>query len=248
MKYLLTIVVCFLIFVCSDHTDTPAVLPPALMKILSHHGTHSRWDKMEALSFQVKKNDGKETHFIDLKSRRGRIEGPTYKLGYDGKDIWVSADSIYEGNPDMYHNLYFYLFAMPFVLSDDGIEYEQAPPILFNGQQYPGLKISFKKGIGNSPNDEYFLHYDPRTYRMAWLGHTFTYFEKEKSPHINWIRYDDWQWNNKILLPKSITCYNAINGEITGPSNNISFDSISINAYIPYQYNFEKPKRALVIK
>ena len=248
MKYLLTIVVCLLIFVCSNRTDSPAVLPPALMKILCHHGTYSRWNKMEALSFQVIQPDGNETHFIDLKSRKDRIEGPTYQLGFDGNDIWVSSDSTYEGNPDIYHNLCFYFFAMPFVLSDNGIKYEQAQPLVFEGQQYPGLKISFEKGIGSSPNDEYFLHYDPRNYRMAWLGYTFTYFENEKSTHINWVRYDDWEWNNKILFPKSITWYNTINGEITEPRNSISFDSISINSYIPYQYNFEKPKEALVIK
>jgi hypothetical protein len=42
---------------------------------------------------------------------------------------------------------------------------------------------------------------------MEWLGYTVTYFSKEKSTKIKWIRYDDWKEINGLILPKSLAWY-----------------------------------------
>ena len=63
----------------------------------------------------------------------------------------------YEGNPKFYYNLMFYFYAMPFILADDGIKYTDAEPLVFEGKSYPGIKISYEAGVGESPEDEYVI-------------------------------------------------------------------------------------------
>ena len=70
---------------------------------------------------------------------------------------------------------------MPFVLADDGINYQDVEPLVFEGKTYPGIQISYESGVGESSEDEYKVYYDPETNKMTWLGYTVTYFSKEKS-------------------------------------------------------------------
>ena len=52
----------------------------------------------------------------------------------------------------------FYFYAMPFILADDGIIYEDVAALKFEGKSYPGIKISYESGVGESPEDEYILY------------------------------------------------------------------------------------------
>ena len=101
----------------------------------------------------------------------------------------------------------FYFYAMPFVLADPGIIYSKSDDLFFDNKSYPGYRISYNADIGVSPEDEYFIHYDSESYQMEWLGYTVTYFSKEKSTKIKWIRYDDWKEINGLILPKSLAWY-----------------------------------------
>ena len=108
---------------------------------------------------------------------------------------------------------------MPFVLADDGIEYAETTPIEFEGKKYPGIKISYKANVGTSPDDNYFVYYNPETYQMEWLAYTVTYFSKKPSTKTNIIRYNDWTDVNGFLLPKSLTWYKKDeNGKVTEPA------------------------------
>ena len=200
---------------------------------------------MKSLRFQVIKPDGNETHYIDLKNRHDRIDGPGFKMGFDGEDVWASADSTFDGDPRLYHNFYFYFLAMPFLLADDAIQYSKAEPITFEEQTYPGIKITCKDGVG--PADEYYLHYDPRFYRMRWLGYKLGGSAIEKTGNINWIRYEDWQYLERLYMPQSITWYKMENGQITEPWNTVEFDSVIINSHRHRAGVLEKPVGAIVL-
>ena len=80
---------------------------------------------------------------------------------------------------------------MPFVLADDGITYTNVEPLIVEGKEYPGIKISYEAEIGESPEDEYIMYYDADSNKMAWLGYTVTYFTKEKSKDWHFIKYAD---------------------------------------------------------
>ena len=217
LKYLLFISCLVIMIGCQSEvkSDQPAPeisattkieYPAALQKVFDQHGGLDQWNKMHAMSFEIVKEGGNEKTYVDLKDRRELIEASNFTMGYDGTQHWAEADTSYKGNPVFYKNLMFYFYAMPFVLADEGITYTKAEDLVFEGQSYPGYRISYGDGVGVSPEDEYFIHYDDQG-QMAWLGYTVTYFSKEKSSKISWIRYNDWTNYNGLVLPKSASWY-----------------------------------------
>lgn len=179
--------------------------PEELGKVFHTHGGISAWRKAQILSF----NKGEEIHTTDLHSRKTVINSPTYSLGFDGKEVWLDEEKAgtYKGNPIFYYNLYFYFYAMPFVLADDGIIYEKSNPISFEGKEYPGFKISYKANIGNSSEDNYIIYYNPKTFQMEWLAYTVTFNSKEPSEKYNLIKYNKWENVNGLILPQEITWF-----------------------------------------
>jgi len=179
--------------------------PKELGKVFQAHGGINAWRKAQVLSF----NKGEEVHTTDLKSRKIVVNHPKYSLGFDGKVIWLSEDEkgVFKGNPEFYYNLYFYFYAMPFVLADDGIIYEKVNAISFEGTDFPGYKISYEANVGTSPDDNYIVYYNPKSYQMEWLAYTVTFNSKEPSENYNLIKYNKWENVNGLVLPKEITWY-----------------------------------------
>jgi hypothetical protein len=179
--------------------------PEELGKVFQTHGGINAWRKAQVLSF----NKGEEVHTTDLKSRKIVVNHPKYSLGFDGKKVWLSEDEkgIFKGNPEFYYNLYFYFYAMPFVLADDGIIYEKVAPISFEGTDFPGYKISYEANVGTSPDDNYIIYYNPKSYQMVWLAYTVTFNSREPSEKYNLIKYNKWENVNGLILPQEITWY-----------------------------------------
>ncbi|WP_417800836.1 hypothetical protein [Tenacibaculum sp.] len=216
--------------------------PKALEEVLKKHGGIEQWKKMKTLSFTLKN----EEHTTDLHSRKTVVNSPEYSLGFDGKEVWLQQQdsTAFKGTPEFYYNLYFYFYAMPFVLADDGIVYSETKPLTFEGVSYPGIKISYKANVGTSPDDNYFIFYHPETKQMAWLGYTVTYFSKESTDAYKIIRYNDWENVNGLLLPKSITWYaKDENGQPTEPGREpIQFKMPLLSEASLANSFYEKPK------
>lgn len=240
----------------TNTTTTPPPPPPTktidypqdLQQVFEQHGGLARWQEMNSLYYEIANEEGNEKQLVQLKDRRERIEAPTFTTGYDGKNFWVEADTSYKGNPVFYHNLIFYFYAMPFVVADEGINYSPAEPLTFEGKTYPGIKIAYDAGVGVSPEDEYFVHYDPQTHQMAWLGYTVTYFSKEKSKKIAWIRYDDWTKYEGLLLPRSMTWYKTEAGQVTEPRRTRQFENVKLSTEAPADAVFEKTPAATIVE
>ena len=179
--------------------------PVGLGEVFKKHGGLEAWKKANTLSYKIHE----EEHTIDLHSRRTLVTGSNYTLGFDGKEVWLAQQdtTAFKKDPKFYYNLFFYFYAMPFVLADDGIIYEEVASFVHEGVTYPGLKIGYEPKVGMSPEDNYFIYYHPETYQMEWLGYTVTYFSKKSSAKVKMIRYNDWHDVNGFLLPKSITWY-----------------------------------------
>lgn len=236
----------------TETTTTPPIditkYPEDLQKVFAKHGWLATWSKMKSMSYEIVDSLGNEKQEIDLQNRRERIVAPNFKTGYDGKNFWLEADTSYKGNPIFYHNLMFYFYAMPFVVADDGIIYGKTTPLEFEGKSYPGIRISYEDGVGVSSKDEYFLHYDPETFEMTWLGYTVTYFSGEKSPKVKWIRYDDWKEVNGLLLPNSISWYQLENNQPTALRNKVEFTNIKVSETAFDDATFAKPTAAEIVE
>jgi len=179
--------------------------PTEMGMIFARHGGIDVWRNAKTLSF----NKGEEVHTSDLKTRKIIINAPEYTVGFDGEKTWKTESKVgaYKGNPDFYYNLYFYFYAMPFVLADDGITYQKTDTLTFDAKKYPGIKISYGENIGTSPDDNYIIYYNPETYQMEWLAYTVTFNSQKPSEKYNLIRYNNWENVNGLILPKSIVWY-----------------------------------------
>ncbi len=199
------VIVSLFIFVIVQSCTTKEVEPKdQLLKVIEKHGGLEIWKNTKTLAFQK----GREVHTTDLQTRRGVINHPKYSLGYDGKEVWLDQDSIFfKGNKVFYYNLYFYFYAMPFVLADDGIILESASSITYQDKQYQGIKVSYKANVGESPDDNYILYFDGETHQMEWLAYTVTFNSQKPSEKYSMIKYDQWVSSGGLLLPEQIIWY-----------------------------------------
>lgn len=253
--FILALISMFILSACSTQKAKNVGLsnavnpyPPKLEKVFERHGGLDHWNEMNSLSFKLTDPEKEEQYHLNLKDRRERIEGSNFTMASDGTNIWIDAEDDYTGNPKFYSQLMFYFYAMPFVLGDDGILYSETPDLVFEGQSYPGFRISYNDGVGLSSKDEYFIHYHPETYRMEWLGYTVTYFSNEKSSKIKWIRYDDWAETQKLILPASITWYKLEDNKPLEPRNTIKFEDVKLSKKAPSDELFRQPKTAKIVE
>jgi len=212
-----------------EHKQNPQSFPNELNKIFNTHGGFTNWQAQRTLSFDIVTEEQRESQTIDLHNRREYIAGSNFTMGYDGSQTWIKADSTYKGNPLFYKNLMFYFYAMPFVLGDPGINYSETTPLSYDGKEYPGLRISYNDGVGASSKDEYFIHYNPDTYQMQWLGYTVTFRSGEKSESVKWIEYSKWKNVDGILLPLELTWYNVENNRPLSPRSARSFENTTLS-------------------
>ena len=222
-------------------------IPEELRSVMDAHGGLSTWKSMRSMSYEMGADEDVEKQYIDLWDRRELIETTDYSMGYDGKNFWTEADTSVKQNPIFYKNLMFYFYAMPFVLADDGIVYDKADNLMFDGVAYPGFKISYENEVGVSPEDEYFIHYDAKTHEMAWLGYTVTYYSKEKSSKIKWIRYDDWKEWSGLKLPASMMWYKNENNKPFEERSRRVFNKVKVSTQPFLDSKFEQTEAARIV-
>ncbi|WP_394750035.1 hypothetical protein [Spongiimicrobium salis] len=223
--------------------------PEALQQVFEAHGGLDTWKSKKSLAYELPKGETKEIHTTNLYSRKDRVDAENFTIGYDGKEVWLlDENKEYKGDAIFYHNLYFYFYAMPFVVADDGIVYSETEDLEFEGKKYPGVRIAYNDGVGASPKDEYFVHYDPETHQMAWLGYTVTYRSGEKSDRVSWIRYNDWKEFNDVVLPNSISWYTYEGRTIKELRNTVTFENVTLSEQARAASYFEKPEKAEFVK
>jgi len=217
--------------------------PNALNSMFIVHGTYEHWDTMNQLSFDLLKKGGAiETHLVDLKSRKTLISSSKFTIGFDGTAVWMNAAGKFPvERARFYHNLYFYFYAMPFVLGDPGISYSNVKDLSFENKTYTGYKITYGNNVGDSPDDNYFVYFDKTSQQMTWLGYTVTYGDEKPSTEIHYIKYTDWQKVNGLLLPKKLQWYDSENNLPLTPSNAANFENISVSEKMIDASKFTKP-------
>ncbi|MFT4833117.1 MAG: hypothetical protein ACI815_002781 [Psychroserpens sp.] len=223
--------------------------PQDLVRIFDAHGGLHNWKNKKSLVYEIPKPENTETHTTNLYTRKDRVEGDDFSMGFDGKQVWLmDNNNSYEGDPVFYHNLMFYFYAMPFVLADDGIVYGTAEDVIFEGRTYPGISISYNPGVGTSYKDEYFIHYDPETFQMAWLGYTVSYRSGERSDKVKWIRYNDWMQVADVILPKSLSWYSYEGKTMKESQNTVPFENVVLSETAKPDSFFEKPPQAKFVE
>lgn len=223
--------------------------PKVLEDVFTAHGGLNTWKAQRTLTFELPKKESRETHTVDLWSRKDRVDTDKFSMGSDGNKVWLfDSDKNYTGDAVFYHNLMFYFYAMPFVLADDGIVYHETDDLVYEQKRYPGIRIAYNSDVGTSPKDEYFIHIDPETSKMAWLGYTVTYRTGEISDNVKWIRYDDWQTIDGLVLPKSITWYNYEGPKIIDARSTVLFENVGLSKEAKLSDFYAKPEQAVRVE
>ena len=223
--------------------STPAHHSENLTKVYDAHGGFEQWSKMKSLTYMK----GDEKTVTNLSNRKIRLESPEQTIGFDGNEVWISPDTLDPSRARFYHNLYFYFYAMPFVVGDPGSNYEDLPLKDINGKNYKGIKVSYDQGVGDAPDDNYIIWYDPDTYQMEWLMYTVTYRSQEPSDKYNIIHYSDWGSFNGLVLPTKFQPYQYAD-EAVGDKRGDErvFTDISIGEEAPSDALFKMPENAVV--
>lgn len=226
-----------------------SVYPELLQKSLKAHGGIEKWKGQRMLKYDVITTLGsekRESQLIDLNTRKVLIKGSNYTIGMDGEKVWIAPDKEAFGQMParFYHNLIFYFFAMPFVLADPGIQYEDLGNKTIEGKAYRALKITFNEGIGDTDEDLYVAHFDPETYRLELLLYTVTYFSGEKNENYNALRYSQWQEVNGLLVPLVMEGYKYADNTIGELRYRAEFSDITFKEDAPDHSVFTMPEKA----
>ncbi|MEM6631088.1 MAG: DUF6503 family protein [Bacteroidota bacterium] len=231
--------------------QVPPDMPLNLEMALEAHGGLDRWQSYKTLKYDLevqRGEDAKTEHsVIDLQHRYERILYPTYEIGYDGSEYWYHADSIPEDHPDpkFYVNLQFYFFALPFVLGDPGINYEDLGQRNFQGKAYNVVKITYQSGVGTASDDQYFLYLDPDSHMLKLLLYSVTYFNAENATKYNAAVYEEWQEVNGLMVPAKMTSHkwDAEKEEIGDVRYIKTFSGVSFSPETSPKEVFAKPEK-----
>ncbi len=214
--------------------------PPLFKKILDAHGGLDTWNAMNTLKFTKGEGPEADMHVVDLKSRRSTNSVPgKYTLGNNGDKVWVSPNKeAFPGkSPRFMNNLFFYFVALPFVLADPGVVYEDLGEKTVNGKKYAVLKTSFKAGVGDAPGDQYVLYADPKTHVIDFINYSVTYFDASRAETYSALQFV-WEDVNGLKFPsvaKSVEWNDEQLGEVKRETkyNNFSYskDRMDLSAF-----------------
>lgn len=214
----------------------------SITQVFDAHGGYANWASMKQMSY----DRGGEKTVVNLENRKIKLTSETQTIGFDGANVWIAPDSLDASRARFYHNLYFYFYAMPFVVGDPGVFYEDVEPKDFLGKSLNGVKVSYGDGIGDSPKDYYIVWYDPTTYKMEWLMYTVTFRSGEAHENYNLIKYDQWAEVEGLNLPTTIQWYVYKDGEIGEMRNEATFENIQLSVTAPSDDLFVMPEGAKI--
>ncbi len=209
-KLLFLTLTALITFACSAPKKPLPQLDPDFQKVLEAHGDWEQFYQGKGMSYQMihETNLTRETHFINLESRKVRIDAQNFQMGFDGEQTWISPNREAFGGRSIrfYHNLYFYFYTIPYVFTDPGVTVTKVENRMLNGVSYPTFAAKFDADKGDSPDDQYYMLIDPETNRMAYLLYTVTYYGNP-NPSLSALKYEDYRDSNGITFPRLMTGY-----------------------------------------
>jgi hypothetical protein len=254
MKYVF-IFFCLLCVTNCDNTSEPkqsikrqikveqSRFPQVLQNIFQAHGGLNKWQQMNVLVFTLNNSKTTETHTVNKNSRKTLIESDAYTIGFKGDNVWIKdANNNFNNDAGFYYNRMFYLFSMPFIVSDPGTFYTPRKDTALEFETYGTLHIGFRRSVGASPQDEYIIYYNKQTMEMVWLAYTVTYFSQKRSTDWHFIKYENWQDVNGLKLPKTMITYSAKDGKPLEPIDRIEFSEVNISDEQPDDNLFKASK------
>jgi hypothetical protein len=227
--------------------------------IYREHGGLERWRFFAAVEYDLTWQTGdkparKEHQLIELSNRRILITSDSYSLGFDGKDCWVAPNlAAFQGPPARFWvSTPFYFFSIPFVFADPGAKVEHVGNKIFRGRETDMFKVTYGKGVGDTPDDDYVLYVDRASRRIVLVHYIVTYPALRNGKSIDQLErhalfYDEWQEADRMVVPKRGSLYVWEGDDLKGdPIGKVAFDNVRFRRVPTSPKQFEAPKVAEV--
>ncbi|NQY07716.1 MAG: hypothetical protein HRT68_16355 [Flavobacteriaceae bacterium] len=216
--------------IMSEEPKIQMVFPESIDKLFEAHGGLDRWNALGHLSFRLNKSRSNESYQLNLQTGKSLVQGSDFIIGDDGEYVWLKEyGKPFKSDVRFYSKFHAYFMMMPFVLADENTVFTRAAAVKYQGTLYPGYRVSFREHHENIPVDEYYIHFNPKTYRMEWLGYTMPKKPGSNENKVLMVRYRDLKVVDGVLLPNSLTWHRYRDGVIGSKTNAVRFSDIELS-------------------
>lgn len=228
-----------------------------LDRCLDAHGGLAKWQSYGGVEFvQIwtsAKGSKKDHQLFNLRSRDGLITSEAYSLGASKGEVWIKPNLGALGGtpPRFYIWTPFYFFGMPFVFADPGAMHESLGRKNFQGSEFDAVKVTFKKGTGDTPDDFYVAYVDPSSGQLKLVAYVVTYPSMRKGKPIDQLEmhaivFQEWQEAGGLRIPKIAPFYAWKNENIEGEAlATLEFSNVRFSTEPPDDSKFVKPADAI---
>lgn len=234
-----------------------------LEKTFEAHGGLKKWQAQKQLDVAVDFKFGpfafKDKQMFNLQSRQMRIESAKYIIGQTGDEVWVKSDSGMNAlggmPPRFYARTPFYFFSIPFVFGDAGAQVASIGKKKFEGKEYDAIKITYKSGTGDSPNDYFIALLDAQSAQVKLISYPISYAAMRQGKSVKdatggtaySVVYREWQTVSGLVVPKRTEIFAAKDDLPTGkPVGGMMFDAVRFSETAPDAAVFNKPDAAVI--
>jgi len=198
-----------------------------MWQAMEAHGGLYNWFNEGALSFRFDYLGGQNRVTVQQvdqwsnKSVHQSVEDPEDQFGWNGQQAWVLRNDTlnFPFNPRFWALTPYYFLAQPFVFDGAGVNIEKAEDRELFGEMYDVVHITFDSGVGDSPDDYYYIYFDKETHLLKAIRYIVSYagFFKngEHSPETVMV-LNNYETFNDIIICTNYTAY------ATDESNNIT--------------------------
>ncbi|MFC3415286.1 hypothetical protein [Algoriphagus hitonicola] len=223
--------------------------PEEFLEVLEAHGNWQKWIESEGMSYTLfhESNLQQENHFFNLTDRKARIDAAGFQVGNDGEGIWVAPNRQSFGGQsvDYYHNLYFYFYSMPYILTDTSIQVSKMENRRFNGKEYERLEAKSNLESYRTPANSYEVLIDPETQMIEWVLYRVTFFNPSNQI-ISGMKYEDYRETDGMKFPRLLTGYLIDGDTAVRVQNQVSLAGVTLTENELDEDIFEMPEKAAV--
>jgi glycosyltransferase involved in cell wall biosynthesis len=196
----------------------------------------------------------KEHHTIELRHRRILIKADSYTVGFDGADCWVAPNlASFQGPPARFWvSTPFYFFGVPFVFADPGAKIEPLGTKPFRGRDHDVFKVTYGKGVGDTPEDDYVVYVDRISRGVRLVHYIVTYPSLRGNKPVAELErhalvYEDWRSADRLVAPYKAAFYNWKDDNVQGePLGSATFENVRFRRVPPDPNIFARPKQSEV--
>ncbi len=229
-----------------------------LDRAVDAHGGLAKWKGFGSVEFDQAwtsaKGVKKDHQLFDLHGRDGLITCDAYTLGANHGEVWIkpALDALGGTPPRFYMWTPFYFFGMPFVFADPGTVQESLGKKMFQDQEFDVVKVTFKKGTGDSSDDFYTVYVDPKSGQLKLVSYVVTFAALRKDKPIDQLEphalvFEEWQEAGGLRVPKRGSFYNWKNENLEGePLGVMEFSDVKFSEKAPDPAKFAKPPDAVM--